>query len=45
MIKHPQIRDFSDYARGKGIEVLESVMSTTAGVYVGPGSLSLAYAV
>ncbi len=42
---HPLIRGFSDYARGKGIEVLNSVMSTTAGVHVGPGAFSLAYAV
>ena len=45
MAKHPQIRRFSKYALAKGIEVLESVMSPTAGVHVGPGALSLAYAV
>lgn len=42
---HPQVRKFSRYALAKGVEVLESVMSTTAGVHVGPGALSLAYAV
>lgn len=42
---HTQIRKFSDYAHSKGIEVMTSVMSTTAGVHVGPGALSLAYAV
>jgi DegV family protein with EDD domain len=45
MTKHPLIRDFVHHARGQGIEVMESVMSTTAGVHVGPGALSLAYAV
>lgn len=42
---HPQIRAFSEYALSKGIKVMTSVMSTTAGVHVGPGALSLAYAV
>jgi DegV family protein with EDD domain len=45
MIRHPQIRKFTKYARSKGIKVLNSVMSTTAGVHVGPGAFSLAYAV
>ena len=36
--------DFEDYARGKGIEVMLSVMSATAGINVGPGAVSLAYA-
>lgn len=45
MARHPLIRRFHDYALGNGIELLESVMSTTAGVHVGPGALSLAYAV
>ncbi len=43
--KHPQISTFSKYAHDKGIKVMTSVMSTTAGVHVGPGALSLAYAV
>jgi len=42
---HPQIRAFSAYAQSKAINVMTSVMSTTAGVHVGPGALSLAYAV
>jgi DegV family protein with EDD domain len=45
MTKHPMIQEFCDYSISKGIEVLKSVMSTTAGVHVGPGALSLAYAV
>jgi DegV family protein with EDD domain len=45
MIIHPQIRKFTKYARSKGTEVLNSVMSTTAGVHVGPGAFSLAYAI
>jgi DegV family protein with EDD domain len=39
------IREFRAYAITKGVEVLESVMSTTAGLNVGPGAVSLAYAV
>jgi len=35
--------DFERYANARGIEVLLSVMSTTAGVNVGPGSFALAY--
>ncbi len=38
------IREFCAYAATKGIDVLESVMSTTAGLNVGPGAISLAYA-
>jgi DegV family protein with EDD domain len=45
MTRHPQIRKFTKYAHSKGTEVLNSVMSTTAGVHVGPGAFSLAYAV
>ncbi len=45
IISHPSIRTLSAYAKSKGIDVLTSVMSTTAGVHVGPGALSLAYAV
>ncbi len=35
--------DFNRYAGERGIEVLLSVMSTAAGVNVGPGSFALAY--
>lgn len=42
--KHKSIRKLRSYAADKGVEVLESVMSTTAGVNVGPGAISLAYA-
>lgn len=35
--------EFEQYARERGIEVLLSVMSTTGGINVGPGSFSLAY--
>ena len=35
--------DFEGYARERGIEVLLSVMSTTGGINVGPGSFSLSY--
>jgi DegV family protein with EDD domain len=45
MIRHPQIRKFTKYARSKGTKVLNSVMSPTAGVHVGPGAFSLAYAI
>lgn len=38
------IREFRAYAATKGVDVLESVMSTTAGLNVGPGTISLAYA-
>ncbi len=44
LAKHDQIRRFCDFAYRSGVEVLESVMSTTAGVHVGPGAFSLAYA-
>lgn len=37
------LADFERYANAHGIEVLLSVMSTTAGVNVGPGSFALAY--
>ncbi len=42
---HAQMRVLAKYAHKKGIEVMTSVMSTTAGVHVGPGALSLAFAV
>ncbi len=35
--------DFEQYANARGITVLLSIMSTTAGVNVGPGSFALAY--
>jgi DegV family protein with EDD domain len=35
--------DFEQYARERGIEVLLSVMSTTGGINVGPGSFALSY--
>lgn len=38
------IREFRAYAATKGVDVMESVMSTTAGLNVGPGAISLAYA-
>ncbi|GAB4362622.1 MAG: DegV family protein [Gammaproteobacteria bacterium] len=44
MWRHPLVRRFVDHALSHGIEVLQSVMSTTAGVHVGPGAFSLAYA-
>ncbi len=42
--KHKSIRKFRNYAADRGVEVLESLMSTTACVNVGPGAISLAYA-
>lgn len=44
MGEHKLIRRFRRHATEKGVKVLESVMSTTAGVNVGPGAISLAYA-
>ena len=35
--------EFERYARERGIDVLLSVMSTTAGINVGPGAFALAY--
>jgi len=35
--------EFERYARERGIEVLLSIMSTTAGINVGPGAFALAY--
>lgn len=35
--------DFEHYANAHGIEVLLSVMSTTAGINVGPGAFTMAY--
>ena len=44
VIRHKRaFADFERYANTHGIEVLLSVMSTTAGVNVGPGSFALAY--
>jgi DegV family protein with EDD domain len=45
MSEHDSIREFKSHAAKHGVEVLESIMSTTAGVNVGPGAISLAYAV
>ena len=36
--------EFELYAQNRSIEVLISIMSTTAGIHVGPGAFSLAYA-
>ena len=35
--------DFERYAQARGIELMLSVMSTTAGINVGPGAFALAY--
>ena len=35
--------EFERYAKSRGIEVLLSIMSTTGGLNVGPGSFALAY--
>jgi DegV family protein with EDD domain len=40
----PVCRDFMDYAAQRDVDVLLSVMSAAAGVNVGPGAFSLAYA-
>lgn len=40
----PAFVAFERYARNRGIEVLTAIMSTTAGIHVGPGAFSLAYA-
>lgn len=42
--QHPRYKEFSQVAHKHGIELMLSVMSTTAGINVGPGSFSLAYA-
>lgn len=42
--QHPRYQEFSQIAHKHGIELMLSVMSTTAGINVGPGSFSLAYA-
>lgn len=44
MSEHRLIREFKNHAVEQGVEVLEAIMSTTAGVNVGPGAISLAYA-
>lgn len=41
--QHPRYKEFSQYAHRHGIELMLSVMSTTAGINVGPESFSLAY--
>ncbi|MGA9854510.1 MAG: DegV family protein [Gammaproteobacteria bacterium] len=40
----PGYEDFIQCAMGNKVETMLSVMSTTAGIYVGPGAFSLAYA-
>jgi DegV family protein with EDD domain len=40
----PGYMDLTTVARQKGITILRSIMSTTAGVNVGPGGLSIAFA-
>lgn len=39
----PAFVEFEQYAQSRGITTLMSIMSTTAGVNVGPGAFSLAY--
>lgn len=41
--QHPRYKEFSQHAHRHGIELMLSVMSTTAGINVGPESFSLAY--
>ena len=40
----PGYEEFIQCAIGNKIETMLSVMSTTAGIHVGPGAFSLAYA-
>lgn len=40
---HPRYKEFSQHAHRHGIELMLSVMSTTAGINVGPNSFSLGY--
>jgi DegV family protein with EDD domain len=42
--KHPEYIRFAQDAESAGVELLLSVMSTTAGINVGPGAFALAYA-
>ncbi|HXH04596.1 MAG TPA: DegV family protein [Candidatus Competibacteraceae bacterium] len=39
----PEFADFRCFAERHGVEVLLSIMSTTAGINVGPGAVALAY--
>lgn len=41
--QHPRYQPFVQAAQAQGIETLLSVMSTTAGINMGPGAFSLAY--
>lgn len=41
--KHPKYMELVQLAKKSGVETMLSVMSTTAGINVGPGSFSLAY--
>lgn len=40
----PEYRAFIDHAKQRGVSTMLSVMSTTAGINVGPGAFSLAFA-
>ena len=42
--QHPAYREFQRQAEARGIEVLVSMMGSPAGLYLGPGAVSLAYA-
>lgn len=42
--QRPAFMAFERYAQNRDIKVLLSIMSTTAGIHVGPGAFSLAYA-
>lgn len=39
----PAFIEFEQYAKERGIDIMLSVMSTTAGINVGPGAFSLSY--
>ncbi len=41
--KHPKYVELARVAKNNGVETMLSVMSTTAGINVGPGSFSLAF--
>lgn len=43
--KHPRYKAFARTAERAGVRLLLSVMSVTAGINVGPGAVSIAYAV
>lgn len=44
MMNHRLYHEFEVFAKNHGIETMLSIMSSTAGINVGPGSFSLAYA-